>query len=265
MSGSNSPWRYQHLKGDSGGVWSHPFSHLPLHIVDQILDESTPHTGGKGIVHYFNHMQSWEGPVAEGAAGGWTLSGTTGAATVTYGNVPEGTIVLTADATASCNPTLQRGSASAGANFLYSVGKRMWCFARVKVGTVGSTEMFFGLATPDTSPSTTGTFPSDGIFFEKAAAATVLDFHARKDGTSTEKTSASGTLVDDTYTIIGFTVDDLGNIMPYQNGAALTSSAIVAGTANIPSGAADVLQPMIAILGASQTCTIDWLLFAQEL
>ena len=83
--------------------------------------------------------------------------------------------------------------------------------------------------------------------FEKAAAATVLDFHARKDGTSTEKTSASSTLVDDTYTIIGFTVDDLGNIMPYQDGAALTSSAIVAGTANIPSGAADVLQPMIEI------------------
>ena len=187
MSGSNSPWRYRNQAGDSGGVWHHPFSRLPLHIVDQILDESTPHTGGKGIVHYFNHMQRWEGPVAEGAAGGWTLSGTTGAATVTYGNVPEGTIVLTADATASCNPTLQRGSASAGANFLYSVGKRMWCFARVKVGTVASTEMFFGLATPDTSPSTTGTFPSDGIFFGKAAAATVLDFHARKDGTRPKK------------------------------------------------------------------------------
>ena len=125
MSGSTSPWRYRSQAGDSGGVWHHPFSHLPLHIVDQILAGSTPHTGGKGIVHYFNHMQSWEGPVAEGAAGGWTLSGTTGAATVTYGNVPEGTIVLTADATASCNPTLQRGSASAGANFLYSVGKRL--------------------------------------------------------------------------------------------------------------------------------------------
>ena len=99
----------------------------------------------------------------------------------------------------------------------------------------------------------------------RSAAGTTLDFHARKDGTSTTKSAATGTLVDDTYTIIGFQVDNLGNIMPYQDGAALTSSAIVAGTANIPSGAADVLQPMIAILGASQTCTIDWLLFAQEL
>jgi hypothetical protein len=245
-------------------MWHHPFSRLPLHIVDQIIDESNPHTGGKGLVHYFNHMQSWEGPVAEGAAGGWVLSGTTGAATIVPGDVPAGAIVLTADATASCNPTLQRGSASAGANFLYAVGKRMWCFARLKVGTVASTEFLFGMATPDTAPSTTGTFPSDGIFFEKAAAATKFDFHARKDGTSTEKTAASGTLVDDTYTIIGFLVDDLGNIMPYQDGAALTSSVIIAGTANIPT-TGDILQPMIGILGASQTCTIDWLLFAQEL
>lgn len=265
MSSSNSPWRYRYLKGDSGNAWLHPYDRLPLAIVDQILDESTPHTGGKGLVHYFNHMQAWEGPVAEGAAGGWNLAGTTGAATIVPGDVKAGAIVLTADATAGCNPTLQRGSSSAGANFLYEVGKRLWCFARLKVGTVGSTEMLFGLATPDTSPSTTGTFPSDGIFFEKAAAATKLDFHARKDGTSTEKTSATGTLVDDTYTIVGFMVDELGNIMPYQDGAALTSSVIVAGTANIPSAAADILQPMIAILGASQTCTIDWLLFAQEL
>lgn len=264
MSGSNSPWRYRHNNGDSGGLWHHPFSRLPLHIVDQIIDESNPHTGGKGLVHYFNHMQSWEGPVAEGAAGGWVLSGTTGAATIVPGDVPAGAIVLTADATASCNPTLQRGSASAGANFLYAVGKRMWCFARLKVGTVASTEFLFGMATPDTAPSATGTFPSDGIFFEKATAATTFDFHARKDGTSTEKTSASGTLVNDTYTIIGFLVDDLGNIMPYQDGAALTSSVIIAGTANIPT-TGDILQPMIGILGASQTCTIDWLLFAQEL
>ena len=264
MSGSNSPWRYRNNNGDSGGLWHHPFSRLPLHIVDQIIDESNPYTGGKGLVHYFNHMQSWEGPVAEGAAGGWVLSGTTGAATIVPGDVPAGAIVLTADATASCNPTLQRGSASAGANFLYAVGKRMWCFARLKVGTVASTEFLFGMATPDTAPSATGTFPSDGIFFEKATAATKFDFHARKDGTSTEKTSASGTVVDDTYTIIGFLVDDLGNIMPYQDGAALTSSVIVAGTANIPT-TGDILQPMIGILGASQTCTIDWLLFAQEL
>lgn len=264
MSGTQSAYRYKNNQGDSSKLWKHPFDGLPIAITDQILSPDNEFVGNKGLVCEFDHFHRWAGPVAEGAAGGWLLSGTTGAATIVLGDVPAGTIVLTADATANCNPTLARGAASTGANFLYAVGKRMWFFVRFKVGTVGSTEMFMGLATPDTSPSTTGTFPSDGIFFEKAAAATVLDFHARKDGTSTEKTSASGTLVDDTYTTLGFMVDELGNIMPYQNGAALTTKVIVAGTANIPK-TGDILQPIIGILGASQTMTLDWVLFAQEL
>ena len=53
--------------------------------------------------------------------------------------------------------------------------------------------------------------------------------------------------------------------MPYQDGAALTSSVIVAGTANIPSAAADVLQPMIAILAHPKPAPSIGLLFAQEL
>jgi len=264
MSGTQSAYRYKNNQGDSSKLWKHPFDGLPIAITDQILAPDNEFVGNKGLVCEFDHFHRWQGPVAEGAAGGWLLSGTTGAATIVLGDVPYGTIVLTADATANCNPTLARGAASTGANFLYAVGKRMWFFVRFKVGTVGSTEMFMGLATPDTSPSTTGTFPSDGIFFEKAAAATVLDFHARKDGTSTEKTSTSGTLVDDTYTTIGFMVDELGNIMPYQNGAARTTKVIVAGTANIPT-TGDILQPIIGILGASQTMTLDWVLFAQEL
>ncbi len=264
MSGTQSAYRYKNNQGDSSKLWKHPFDGLPIMITDQILSPDNEFVGNKGLVCEFDHFHRWAGPVAEGSAGGWLLSGTTGAATIVLGDTPNGTIILTGDATANVNPTLARGAASTGANFLYAVGKRMWFFVRFKVGTVGSTEMFMGLATPDTSPSTTGTFPSDGIFFEKAAAATVLDFHARKDGTSTEKTSTSGTLVDNTYTTIGFMVDELGNIMPYQNGEALTTKVIVAGTANIPT-TGDILQPIIGILGASQTMTMDWVLFAQEL
>lgn len=265
MSGTQSAYRYKNNQGDSSKLWRHPFDGLPIWITDQILAPDNEFVGNKGLVAEFNHYHHWVGPVAEGTAGGWTLSGTTGAATVVHSDTPVGAIVLTGDATSNVNPTLQRGNASTGANFLYQVGKRLWFFVRFKVGTVASTEMFFGLATPDTSPSTTGTLPADGIFFEKAAAATVLDFHARKNGTSTEKTSTSGTLVDDTYTTIGFMVDELGNIMPYQNGAALTSKVIPVSTANIPTAAGDILQPIIGILGASQTMTIDWTLWAQEL
>jgi hypothetical protein len=59
-------------------------------------------------------------------------------------------------------------------------------------------------------------------------------------------------------------VDLAGNILPYQDGAFLPAGQIVAGTANIP-GAADVMQPIIGILGASMTLKLDWVMFAQDI
>ena len=82
MSGTQSSWRYRHLSGDSGKLWKHPYDGLPLSIIDQIMDTALPHTKGKGVAFYFNHFQHWEGPVAEGTATGWTLTGATGAATI---------------------------------------------------------------------------------------------------------------------------------------------------------------------------------------
>lgn len=250
----------------SPGNYPHPFSGLPAEVLSKLytLPDGESFPGLGGMLHYFNHFLQWEGPLAEGAAGGWVLSGTTGAATITQPNVRQGAIVLTADGTASCNPTLALGGASAPANFIYALGKRLWCFARLKLVTVATTELFFGLGTPDTSPCVTGTFPSDGIFFDKASTATKADFHARKDGTSTEKLLVTGTLLDDTYTTIGFLVDTNGHIIPYQDGAAIAAGVIVAGTANIPA-VGDPMQFMLGILGASMTCTVDWAMLGQEI
>lgn len=246
--------------------YSHPFANLPAEILVQLytIPDGESLAGLGGILHYFNHFLRWEGPLTEAAAGGWVLSGTTGAATITQPNTRNGDIVLTGDATGSCNPTLALGGAAAPANFIYSVGKRMWCFARLKLATVATTELFLGLGTPDTSPCVTGTFPSDGIFFDKASTATKADFHARKDGTSTEQLLVTGTLADATYTTLGFMVNALGHIIPYQDGEALSAGIIPAGTANIPA-VGDPMQFMIGILGASMTCTIDWILLAQEI
>ena len=247
MSASRSPFYFTNPAS--------PYDGLPLEVVNRI----------SGIDYYFNHFLTWEGPVAEGLDGGWLLSGTTGAATIVHTAVKNGEIVLTADATGSCNPTLQLGNTTADMPFTYTVGKRLWVFAKQKYVTVATTEVFFGLGTADTSPCTTGTFPSDGIFWYKASTDTKMSFQARKDGTGTAKTTITGTLVDATYTTLGFTVDRLGAITPWQDGVALTSSAIAPGTANIPVAAADTLTFMLGILGASMTCTLDWLLIAQEL
>lgn len=235
---------------------------LPVDLVGQIGV-----TGLLGVQYYFNHFHMWEGPVAEGTAGGWLLSGVTGAATIVKNAVRGGEIVLTADATGNCDPTLQLGNTTANMPFRYSVGKRLWVAARLKMGTVTSTEAFFGLGTADTEPTVTNTLPADGIFFEKAAAATTWDFHARQDGTSTERTGIGSTLVDDTHSIVGFQVDVQGNILPFHVNVltGLTASRINVGDANIPDAAGDTLTFMVALRGASQTITLDWLLLAQEM
>lgn len=233
---------------------------LPIALLNQIGS-----TGLLGIQYYFNHFLQWEGPLTEAAASGWTLSGVTGVATITLSDVRNGEITLTADGTAGADPTLQLGSATVGMNFRYVVGKRLWCHARVKMGTVASTEALFGMATADSEPTVTNTFPADGIFFEKASTATKWDFHARQDGTSTEKTAIGTTLADATYSIIGFMVDVSGNIQPYQDGSAVAAGLISAGDANLPDAAGDTLQFMVGFRGASQTLALDWLLLAQEL
>ena len=259
MSGSNIAGALLYRAADPLAV-SNRFNDLPIEVVAQIGE-----TGLLGIQYYFNHFLQWEGPVAEGSASGWTLSGTTGAATITLSDIRNGAITLTADGTGSCNPTLALGSATVGMNFVYSVGKKLWMFARVKLVTVATTEVFLGFGTADTSPCVTGTQPSDGIFFHKASTDTKISFDARQNGTSTSKAAIGTTLVDDTYTILGFYVDSLGNINPSQDQVDLSGSQIAVGNANIPDAGADTMQFMVGILGASMTMTIDWLLLAQEL
>jgi len=74
---------------------------LPIPVVDQIITEDTPHLGTGGLVSYFNHFDEWTGPVVEGTAGGWMLTGTTGTATIVHSDTKVGAIVLTTDNTGS--------------------------------------------------------------------------------------------------------------------------------------------------------------------
>ncbi len=258
MSATRTPFRYP-IDGvqDTANNFRSGFSGLPGHVLSAVGPD-----GITGVVGLFEDFFVWTGPVAEGAAGGWLLSGPTGAATIVLSDDRRGIAALTTDATGSAVATLQAAAATTAENFQYDATKRLWVFTRAKLQTVASMEFFFGLGTGDTSPTTTGTFPSDGIFFEKASSATDLDFHARKDGTSTERTSIGVTLADDTYSVLGFMVE-AGSITPYYNGVALTSKAIGAGTANIPASG-DPMALMIGHLGASLATTIDWLLAMQE-
>lgn len=268
MGRSRSPWLFS-ADRDPNVAHNHWASGLPLEWMTQLVSDGDDLTGVGGRVGMFDHFMTWVGPAAEGGpTGGWILSGTTGTATVVLTNVRGGEIVLTSDSTSGANPTLQYGS-TLGANFLYvapttgNYTPEIWCFTRVKLLTVASMEFFFGLATPDTAPCTSDTLPSDGIFFWKASSDTKLSFDVRKDGTSTSKANITSTLVDATYFTVGFRVMRTGTVVPYFNGVALVSSAIAAGTANLPV-AGDVLQLETGFKGASMTATYDWMLACQQ-
>lgn len=241
-----------------------PLNGAPLHLVNAI--------GIDGGAHgYASHFFTWEGPEAEGQDAGWVLSGATGAATVVFPtDIADGAIQLTSQTgIANTNAQLEYNG-----NFHYTVGKRMWCFAKFALSDADDMEAFFGLGTPGNADFVAG-FPAEGFFFEKAETATTWDFHARDGGTSTERTSVfSGlTLADDTMVIIGFVVDDLGNIIPYwttdDNAREWTAgTAVAAGTANIPDDAADELSLYFGIetgASAADYMEIDWVLVAQEI
>ncbi len=238
-----------------------PYEGLPLEVVAQIGAD-----GLGGIQYEFDHFMKWDGPIAEGALGGWTLVNNTGTATIVQLNTRIGEITLSPGTTDNAEATLQLTGGAAGMNFIYAVGKRMWMAARIKFVTVALTELFLGMGTLDNAPCVTSTLPSDWLFFHKTKTGTKINFDARKDGTSTSKTVIGTTLVDDTYTILAFYVDPTGNIHIYQDGTELTASMIAAGTANIP-GAADVMAFMVGIQEATDdnmNLTLDWAMVAQE-
>jgi hypothetical protein len=245
---------------DSDGVGA-GFAGLPLDALSRIGN-----TGLLGIDVYFNHFHRWEGPVAEGAAGGWVLTDATGTSTIVYGDVREGTIVLTADATSGADTCLQLGDATTGKNFGYTVGKQMWCFARLQTSTVSTNWKFFmGFGTPTTVPGATA--PTNGIFLRNGTTVNKLDLVAKEGSNSTAKTNQI-TLVAATYTVIGFYVDVSGNVHLYQDGSEITAALIAVGATGLATLTADAtktLQFMIDKKLASATLTLDWLLIGQEL
>jgi len=266
MGFSKESWRYpQSAVFDPTGTTQHAFTGVPLSVIDLLASDANT-TGG--IFSYATHFHSWEGPLTEASAGGWTLSGPTGTATIAAATTVNGEIVCTNDNTASAVFTLCYAPAGTGwQSFGYTAGKRMWAFAKLKCQTVASTELFLGFGTADTSPTTTGTFPSDGLFLTKAASDTDMTLHARKSGTSTTKATVLGTtLADATYTIMGFNVNQHGDLTAYLGGTsglvAKTGSVIAAGDANLPTG---TMAFMFGFLAQNKTVTLDWLTFGAEM
>src|ERR1044071_180432 len=77
------------------------YNNLPLDIVGQIAAHLQGPNAQPGFQGYFNHFLRWEGPVAEGAAGGWLLTDATGTSTIVYADERGGGIAIPADSTSA--------------------------------------------------------------------------------------------------------------------------------------------------------------------
>lgn len=264
FGGSSAPLVYRSTGPDirdSLGVGS-PYEGLPLEIVTQIGQD-----GVSGIQYYFNHFHQWEGPPnAQSVAtvGGWKASQVDGGnddleaiavSSAQYGILQIGTNDADGD-----NVQL----ALTGASFKYVPGKRMWCHGRFGINDVDAALFAFGLASVDADWF--DTLPVDGIFFEKGETALDLDLHGRKNGTSTEKTAALGlTLANNTFFTAGFSVDELGNVIPFLNGVPQLGKVIAKGDANLPDDALVQFAMQIETGTTSPAVlNVDWLTFGQE-
>lgn len=255
MGATMDPWVYREA--------GHPFDGIPLDIVQMIGN-----TGAGGFSKHFDHFLTNDFPAEPGAegVGNYTLAGVTGDATLDRRIDQEaGVVRLTNSATAGGNAHLLLS------NFLlsYEVGKQMWVFARMALADADDQLFWFGIATVDTDWN--DTLPADGIFFEKAETDTDFDFHARKDGTSTENAADfSVTLADDTFFTIGFYISPTGTITPYYSAdsATFTAGTSIASTdANVPDEAADVLYLQVMSetgAGAADYVDIDWIMAVRE-
>lgn len=245
------------------GVLS-PISNAPISVAAMIGLNAA---GTQGINGYQSHFNRWEGPVGDAAApgtGGWIVTSVDGggdAAEVVdvLDSTTHGVLRITSNDADNDNTQIQLN----GSTFKYTVGKRMWFGIRCCPRDADDAEFAFGLII-ESDVDMINTLPTDGIFFEKAETATAMDFHVRKNGTSTEDTSInSATMADDVMHTYQFYVDEKGNIHYYYDGTLI--GTVAAGNANIPDDEDLTLAIQIqAGAAAAESADIDWVYVYQE-
>lgn len=209
---------------------------LPIDVVSQIANHLAGPNADIAVQGYFNHFYRWEGPTAASAApgtGGWiyteTAAGAGNAQVVDVRDSAQfGILRILTDNGDNDRIQIQLN----GSAFRYVVGRRLWFGIRCAPQTAASGELGFGLIL-ETDTDMVNTFPTEGIFFEKAETAVRMDFHVRNAGVSTERTAInSADMANDVMHEFAFLVDRAGAIRYYYDGTEI--GVVAAGNANIP-------------------------------
>lgn len=189
------------------------------------------------------------------AAADWTITTTeagAGSATEALTDADGGVLLVTNDDADNDADFFNK----VGESFLMASGKKAWFKARLKVSDATQSDLVIGLQITDTTPLDV----TDGIFFQKDDGDANIDFHVEKNNTATSST-AVGTLVDDTYIVLGWYYNGDDAIEVFVDNVKVATVA----TTNLPDD--EVLTVSFGLQNgeaAAKTLSVDYILAAKE-
>ena len=199
---------------------------------------------------YFNDFSNY-------AAADWTVTNTTSHAAIalTAGQGGQMSIAGGASSVTSDIGAIQ----ITPANFNFIVGQQVWFNASIKATTALNDQLQIGLAS-----SIAALAPTDGMYFNKAAASASVDFVIRKGSTSTTL-SAVGTLVDGTFLRLGYYYNGKDTVFVYVNHVLVASTQVLTNLTT-----ATALAPGFGIKAAATAPTTgnivcDYITAAQDI
>lgn len=227
-------------------------------FIDGVTNVTESSTLGTYVSSDPSKCHTWFDDFDNYTAGDWVVSQTGAGGTIAVGNLDGGILVITNDAADNDNQFLQWSGTTASAvteTWKFESGKEFWFKARFKVSDATNSDLVLGLQITDTTPLAV----SDGVYFIKADDSTTLEFKTTLNSSST--TSTVGTLVNDTYVVVGFHYDGGSVIDVFLNDVRVASQ----GTTTL------VTDEELAIsfgiqngAGAAKVMSVDYILASKE-
>lgn len=157
---------------------------------------------------YFNDFDTFN-------ASEWVITNV-GAASQAIGDEDGGVLDVTNAAADDDSSALQLS----GETFKFVSGKKLWFRSNFKLADVVESQLIMGLQITDTTPFST----TDGVYFRKSDASGALSLLVQKDTTASAETVS--TMVNDTFSDVGFYYDGGSSLTFYVDGVLAGSISI---------------------------------------
>jgi hypothetical protein len=189
-------------------------------------------------------------------AADWTVTNTTSHATIGLAAGAGGLLSLAGGASST---TSDIGAViSTPLDFNFASTQQLWFYTGFKVTTAANDQIQLGITAANSALT-----PSDGIYFNKAAGASTIDFVVRKSSTSTTQ-SAVATLVNATFIRLGFYYNGKDAVDVFVNDVKVYSQTVLT---NLPTATAIALGCGFKSAATAPTTSdliVDFLMAAQD-